>query len=190
MITEEYLKLLLAFVCFLVDRVRLRAGHDLENENTRTFPRVDLFPCTHLLCMGHYVLLSVEDDNTDYYVINMAVRETGLEIEVCRVSDGEQALAFLHRSNGYEVSPRPGLILLDLNLPRKEGFEVLSDIQTSDSLRSIPVVVFTSSSLARDKEKALTLGAQDYIRKTGSLDAMAEAVRSVCSRYLAPGSHS
>ncbi len=136
------------------------------------------------MCMGDPVMLSVEDNDADYYLIKMAVRETGLAIEMCRVSDGEQALAFLRRSPGHELSPRPDLILLDLNLPRKTGLEVLSDIRGSDSLRSIPVVVFTSSSLAIDKKTALALGAHDYRRKPGSLDAMAEAVSSVCSHYL------
>jgi CheY-like chemotaxis protein len=80
-------------------------------------------------------------------------------VEICRAPDGEQALALLCRSNGYEASPRPDLILLDLNLPRKNGLEVLSHIQASASLRFIPIVVFTSSSLEIDKEKALDLGA-------------------------------
>jgi CheY-like chemotaxis protein len=130
------------------------------------------------------VLLSVEDSDADYYLIRMAVRETGIAVEICRASDGEQALAFLCRSRGYEASPRPDLILLDLNLPGKNGLEVLSHIQASDSLLFIPIVVFTSSSLAKDKEKALELGAQDYIPKPHSLNGLADTITSVCSRYL------
>jgi CheY-like chemotaxis protein len=134
--------------------------------------------------MSFPVLLSVEDNDADYYLIKMAVRETGLPIEICRASDGEQALAFLKRLNGHAVSPRPALILLDLNLPRRNGIEVLFDIRATDALRTIPVVVFTSSSLATDKEKSLALGAQEYILKPGSLAGFAEAISSVCSRYL------
>jgi chemotaxis family two-component system response regulator Rcp1 len=80
----------------------------------------------------------------------MAVRETGMAIEMCRVSDGEQALAFLRRSKGYETSPRPDLILLDLNVPKKNGLEVLFDLQVSDTFRSVPVIMLSSSRIATD----------------------------------------
>jgi two-component system, chemotaxis family, response regulator Rcp1 len=134
--------------------------------------------------MVHRVLLSVEDNDGEYYLIRMAVREAGIPVEICRVADGEQALHFLHRSNGYEIAPRPDLILLNLNLPRKTGLEVLSDIQANDSLRSIPVVMFTSSTLATERKKALALGAEDFISKPFTLHELVEAVRSVCCRYL------
>jgi two-component system, chemotaxis family, response regulator Rcp1 len=137
--------------------------------------------------MDRRVLLSVEDNDADYYLIQMAVRETGLAIEICRVSDGEQALAFLHRSKGYEISPRPDLILLDLNLPRKNGLEVLFDFRAFDSLRSIPVIMLTSSRVATDRNTALALGAKDYVSKPETLDGLVNLVKSVCSRYLGDG---
>jgi CheY-like chemotaxis protein len=136
--------------------------------------------------MARRVLLSVEDNDGEYYLNQMAVRETGIPVEICRVADGEQALHFLRRSNGYEIAPRPDLILLNLNLPRKNGLEVLSDIQASDSLRSIPVIMFTSSALTTERKKALAAGAEDFISKPMTLDGLVETVRSVCSRYLAP----
>jgi two-component system, chemotaxis family, response regulator Rcp1 len=130
------------------------------------------------------VLLSIEDNDADYYLINLAVRETRMAIHLCRVSDGELALRFLHKSHGYEVAPRPDLILLDLNLPKRGGLEVLSDIQASECLRSIPVIVFTSSTLEADREKALALGAEEYILKPQTLEALVEAVSSVCGRLV------
>jgi two-component system, chemotaxis family, response regulator Rcp1 len=136
--------------------------------------------------MPHRVLLSVEDNDGEYYLIRMAVRESGIPVEVRRVVDGEQALHFLHKSNGYEIAPRPDLILLNVNLPRKNGLEVLSDIQASDSLRSIPVVMFTSSALTSEREKALAAGAEDFISKPLTLNALLAAVTSLCCRYLAP----
>jgi two-component system, chemotaxis family, response regulator Rcp1 len=136
--------------------------------------------------MSHRVLLSVEDNDREYYLIRMAVREAGIPVEICRVVDGEEALHFLHKSNGYEIAPRPDLILLNWNLPRKNGLEVLSDIQASDSLRSIPVVMFTSSTLTTERKQALAAGAEDFISKPQTLDGLVEAVRSVCCRYLAP----
>jgi two-component system, chemotaxis family, response regulator Rcp1 len=133
------------------------------------------------------VLLSVEDSDAEYYIIKMALRETGIPVDLHRVKDGEQALSFLQKVDGYEIAPRPDLILLNVNLPRKDGFEVLTDIQASDTLRAIPVVVFTSSSLTKEKKKALALGAQDYISKPGTLAGLIDTLRSVCSQFLANG---
>jgi two-component system, chemotaxis family, response regulator Rcp1 len=135
--------------------------------------------------MPHRVLLSVEDSDTEYYIIKMAVEELQIPVQLLRVSDGEQALSFLHKVHGYELAPRPDIILLNLNLPKRDGFEVLSEIQASELLRSIPVVMFTSSSRATEKRKALALGARDYISKPASLNGLIEALRSVCCQYLA-----
>ena len=131
------------------------------------------------------VVLSVEDSDAEYYVIKIAVQEVDIPVQLCRVADGEQALWFLQKTHGYEIAPRPDLILLDLNLPRKDGFEILAEIRASESLRSIPVVIFTSSSLATERKRALTLGAQDYISKPRTLDGLINALRSVCYRFLA-----
>jgi two-component system, chemotaxis family, response regulator Rcp1 len=114
--------------------------------------------CAHPLGMGHRVLLSVEDNDAEYYIIKMALQETEIPVQLCRVSDGEQALSFLHKIHGYEIAPRPHLILLNLNLPRKDGFAVPTEIQASETLRSIPVVIFTSASLETERKKALALG--------------------------------
>jgi CheY-like chemotaxis protein len=130
------------------------------------------------------VLLSIEDNDADYYLINLAVRETRIAIQLCRVSDGESAMRFLHRSHGYEVAPRPDLILLDLNLPKRGGLEVLSEIRTSKSLNSIPVIIFTSSRLETERTKAMALGAQDYISKPPSLDELVKTISSVCGQYF------
>jgi two-component system, chemotaxis family, response regulator Rcp1 len=138
--------------------------------------------------VSHRVLLCVEDNDGEYYLIRMAVREAGIPVEICRVADGEQALHFLRRVNGYELAPRPDLILLNVNLPRKDGLEVLSDIRASDSLRSIPTVMFTSSALATEKKRALALGAEDFISKPGTLSGLLEVVRFLCCRYLMPDS--
>jgi two-component system, chemotaxis family, response regulator Rcp1 len=131
------------------------------------------------------VLLSVEDNDVEYYIIRMAVQEVDIPVQLCRVADGEQALWFLQKTHGYEIAPRPDLILLNLNLPKKDGFEVLAEIRAVEPLRSIPIIIFTSSSLATERKKALTLGAQDYISKPGTLDGLINALRSVCYRFLA-----
>jgi chemotaxis family two-component system response regulator Rcp1 len=135
--------------------------------------------------VGTRVLLSVEDNDAEYYIIKLALKELDTPVQLHRVSDGEQGLWFLQKTHGYEIAPRPDLILLNVNLPKKNGFEILAEIQASESLRSIPVIIFTSASLATEKKKALALGAEDYITKPGSLDGLIGALRSVCDRFLA-----
>ncbi|MFL6352678.1 MAG: response regulator [Bryobacteraceae bacterium] len=93
---------------------------------------------------------------------------------------------FCGGAKGTETSPRPDLILLDLNLPRKNGLEVLFGVRASLPLRSIPVIMLTSSRLATGRDLALALGAQDFISKPGTLDGLANVVSSVCGWYLGP----
>ena len=135
--------------------------------------------------MAERILLYVEDEDAAVFLLETALKEACIPVRLYRVSDGEQALAFLTRSGRYEKAPRPDLILLDVNLPRKNGLEVLAEIQSSESLRSIPTVIFTSSALASDRTKSLALGAQEYITKPSTFDTFLEAVTRVCS-YLPP----
>ncbi len=133
--------------------------------------------------MRDRVLLYVEDEDAAVFLLETALKEAGIRVELYRVSDGEQALAFLHTSDSYAKAPRPDVILLDLNLPRKNGLEVLAELQRSESLRRIPVIVFTSSSLPADRSRSLALGAQDYITKPSTFDGFIDAVKTACS-YL------
>jgi chemotaxis family two-component system response regulator Rcp1 len=134
--------------------------------------------------MSERVLLSVEDSDSEYYIIGLALKELGLPIRFCRVIDGEQALWFLKKTNGYENAPRPDLILLNLNLPKKDGFEVLGEIRSSAVLRSIPTIIFTTSRDKSSKTRALALGAEDYISKPETLTDLVETLRNVCSQFL------
>jgi len=132
--------------------------------------------------MAARVILSIEDSDTEFYLVEIAVKKANVPIRLYRASDGEQGLAFLLKAGPYHEAPRPDLILLNLNLPRKNGFEVLADLQAIESLRSIPVVVFTSSSYSMEKDKALALGAQDYVTKPSTLDGLIDVVSRICSR--------
>jgi two-component system, chemotaxis family, response regulator Rcp1 len=133
--------------------------------------------------MGVPVMLYVEDEDAAVFLLETALKEMKIDVELYRVSNGEDALAFLNRSGAYRDAPRPELVLLDLNLPRKGGLEVLSEIQGNDALRGLSVVVFTSSSLATDRKKSLALGAQEYITKPSSFDGFLTAIKAVCA-YL------
>jgi len=135
--------------------------------------------------MREPTLLYVEDEDAAVFLLETALKEAGIRVELYRVSDGEEALAFLQRSGAYEKAPIPDLILLDLNLPRKDGIEVLREIQRDDSLRKIPTVMFTSSALASDRKRSLDSGAQEYITKPSTFDRFLDAVKRVCA-YL-PG---
>jgi two-component system, chemotaxis family, response regulator Rcp1 len=136
--------------------------------------------------MGARIILYVEDEDAAVFLLETALKEAKIEVELHRVSNGEDALAFLKRTGAYRDAPRPNLVLLDLNLPRKGGLEVLSDIQNTEGLRTLSVIVFTSSSLAIDRKKSLALGAQEYITKPSSFDGFLTAIRTVCT-YLPAG---
>jgi CheY-like chemotaxis protein len=126
------------------------------------------------------VVLSVEDDDAAFSLIRSAFYELRLDFDLLRVEDGEQALAFLNQSDKYRDAPRPSLVLLNMNLPRVSGPEVLAAMQASDVLRGIPAVVFCSSTLDADRARCLALGARDFIEKPTTYAAFVEAVRSAC----------
>lgn len=135
--------------------------------------------------MTDKVLLYVEDEEAAVFLLETAIQEAHIPVKLFHVWDGEQALAFLRQSGPFAKAPRPDLILLDLNLPRMNGWEVLSEMQTNGDLRSIGVVVFTSSSRPADRKRSLSLGAREYITKPSSFDGFVEAVRSACSQIPA-----
>jgi CheY-like chemotaxis protein len=99
------------------------------------------------------------------------------------VDDGVEALAFLRRESKYSGSPTPGLILLDLNLPRKSGLEVLREIKTEETLKSIPVVL-TTSKAEEDVAKSYGLHANGYITKPVEFAKLADAVRGIRDFWL------
>ena len=109
----------------------------------------------------------VAEDNADHRFLAVRALRSAVDadVEVDEVEDGEQALDFLYRRRGYEDRPRPHLIVLDLRMPRVTGFEVLERIKQDDSLRSIPVIVLTSSQLPEDVDRAYHLGTNSYITK-------------------------
>ena len=95
-------------------------------------------------------VLLVEDDPGDVILTQEGLRASKLHINLHVVDNGEKALAFLHREPPYEDAPRPGLIILDLNLPRVNGMEVLKEIKTSEALQTIPTVILTTSRAEED----------------------------------------
>lgn len=127
-------------------------------------------------------VLSVENDDAAFHLLKVAFQESQPAVRLVRASDGEGALEFLERRGRFQNAPRPDLVLLNMNLPKKSGLEVLAEVAANESLRSIPVVVFTSSSLYSERARCLALGAQDSITKPSNFEGLINAVNSVCER--------
>ena len=131
--------------------------------------------------MRRQIVLYVEDDDAAYLLLRLTLEEADAPIELHRAIDGEQALAFLRQNAPFENAARADLILLDLNLPKKGGMEVLADVKADERLNSIPVVVFSSSSRTVDKNRSLELGAKEYLVKPSSFDQFVESVKRACA---------
>ena len=124
-------------------------------------------------------ILLVEDSPADVIITQEAFREARLLNEIHVVEDGVQAMEFMRRQGNYASAPRPDLILLDLNLPRKSGREVLAEIKNDPQLKSIPVVVLTTSSADEDILKAYDLHANCYVVKPVGFENFLKAVQSI-----------
>jgi DNA-binding response OmpR family regulator len=116
----------------------------------------------------------------------MALRECLDGVDVRQIQDGEEAVEYFRGLTHRELTQPmcPDLVLLDLNLPRRNGFEVLAFMRSVKLLCAIPVVMFTSSPRTNDKKKAVSLGANEYITKPLSLSTMMALLDDVCARYL------
>lgn len=124
-------------------------------------------------------ILLVEDNPGDVRLILEAMKEGKMHNNVNVAVDGVEAMAFLHREDGHAEAPRPDIILLDLNLPRKDGRTVLAEIKQDPRLRRIPVVILTTSKADEDVIRSYDLHANAYITKPGDLEQFIEVVKSV-----------
>jgi len=121
----------------------------------------------------------VDDNPADLDLEREALSKSVRPSHIASVKDGELALAFLRRQQGYEDAPRPDLVVLDLNLPRCDGRQVLAEVKTDPELRTIPIVVFTTSCSRQDIMRSYELGANCYVSKPGSLQDFLSAVQSI-----------
>lgn len=126
-------------------------------------------------------ILLVEDNPADAQLVVMAM-EQGRKVHVYHVQDGSAALDFLYRRGTYADSRRPDMVLLDLNLPKITGHEVLQQMKRDETLAVIPVVVLSSSSARKDVQRCYECGANAYMVKPSDLDALFTAVR-LCRDY-------
>jgi CheY-like chemotaxis protein len=126
-----------------------------------------------------------DDDAEDRMLAREALEESRLANDFRYVENGEELLDYLRRRGQYAdpaVSPRPGLILLDLNMPRKDGFEALAEIKEDPNLRQIPVVILTTSRAEEDVYRGYDLGVNSFITKPVSFEGLVEAMKTL-GRY-------
>jgi CheY-like chemotaxis protein len=124
-------------------------------------------------------VLLVEDDPGDVVLIREAFEHNKVYNALHVVSDGVQALEFLRREGDHADAPRPDLVLLDLNLPRKDGRQVLAEVKDDTDLRTIPVVVLTTSEAEEDILRSYDLHANAYVTKPVDFDRFIEVVRQI-----------
>jgi CheY-like chemotaxis protein len=134
---------------------------------------------------GVVEILLVEDNPGDVRLTLEAFREAKVCNTLHAVADGVEAMAFLRKKGRYEKAPSPDLILLDLNLPRKDGREVLAELKADETLKRIPVVVLTSSKAEQDIARSYELQASCYVTKPLDLDQFISVVKSIGDFWLA-----
>ena len=129
-------------------------------------------------------ILLVEDSPGDVRLTQEVLREAKIANDLHIVGDGEEAMEFIRREGRYASAPRPDLVLLDLNLPRKDGREVLEDIKGDPRLRGIPVIVLTTSAAERDVLRSYEMQVNSYITKPVDLNEFIRVVRTIEDFWL------
>jgi CheY-like chemotaxis protein len=132
-------------------------------------------------------ILVAEDEETDAMILRRAFRDANVPCSITVVSDGSRVIDYLEGNGPYQdrtVYPAPSLLLMDLKMPRMNGFDVLQWLADKPAFRELPVVVLSSSAHATDIEKALATGARDYQIKPLQLSAWVEMVKTIVARWL------
>jgi two-component system, chemotaxis family, response regulator Rcp1 len=139
---------------------------------------------TNKLSLQPIEILLVEDNPGDARLAKEALKESKLINNLSIAEDGVEAMNFLHKTGKYSNAPRPDLVILDLNLPKKDGREVLAEIKNDDNLKRIPVVILTISKAEEDILKTYNLHANCFISKPLDLDQFIKVVKSIEDFWL------
>ncbi len=129
-------------------------------------------------------ILLIEDNPGDVELTKIALEDSKISVNLNVVEDGVEAIAFLRREGKYTQVPHPDIVLLDLNLPKKDGREVLAEIKADDRLKRIPVVVLTTSQAEEDVLRVYNLSANCYITKPVDFDQFVKIVQSIESFWF------
>jgi len=133
------------------------------------------------------VILHIEDEPAHAAIVRIALQRNVGDVNLRQVKDGEVALDYLYRRGAYEdpvVSPRPDLMLLDLQMPQLGGLEVLAIVKKDPGLQTIPIVMMTTSDLAEDRTKAHSCGADGYVTKPDDFDEFVRIMNELCVTWL------
>ncbi len=136
------------------------------------------------MAANDYTILLVEDDHNDVLLIKRAFQKVKIANPIIVVNDGEEAISYLAGREPYVERALPMLVLLDLKLPRKSGHEVLEWLRQQQTLKRLPVVVLTASSESSDINRAYDLGANSYLVKPVTFDALVEMVKTLNLYWL------
>jgi two-component system response regulator len=139
---------------------------------------------TSMLATRPLDVLLIEDDAGDALITREAFERSQIPNHLHVVTDGEKAMSFLRRAGDYAQAPRPSLILLDINLPRLNGLEVLTELKSDRDLLTIPVVVMTTSAAQEDIVRCYQLHANAFVTKPVGFDLYMEAVRRIDEFFL------
>ncbi|HLX42613.1 MAG TPA: response regulator [Bryobacteraceae bacterium] len=137
-----------------------------------------------MLHLSPVEILLVEDNPGDIRLLQEAFKEGGLTCRLNITRDGEQAMAYLHQEGPYTQSPRPALILLDLNMPRMDGRELLAEIKSEREFSRIPVMILSTSTDQEDIQKAYELHANCYLPKPSDLDSLVQLSKVIEGFWL------
>jgi CheY-like chemotaxis protein len=129
-------------------------------------------------------ILLVEDNQDDVLITKRAWNKGRIRNKLYVVNDGEEALEFLFKQGEYSNAPTPGLMLLDLKMPRVDGFEVLTKIKQDTKLKVLPIIVLTTSNRDQDIQRAYSLGCNSYILKPVSYEKFIEAVNTIKKYWM------
>ncbi|SMB97685.1 response regulator [Deinococcus hopiensis] len=131
-----------------------------------------------------FEVLLVEDMEGDVLLVQEAVADLDMEVRLHVVRDGVDALAFLKREGPYMDRPAMGIVLMDANTPRRNAVEVLRELRSDSALKSLPVVVFSSSAASHDAELNLAAGADAYVTKPLEFEAFMQAVQGILRHWM------
>ncbi len=130
-------------------------------------------------------ILLLEDEAADAYLVKIALKENKILARLHHVVDGYEGLSFLQQKDEYSNMPRPDLILLDLNMPRMNGYEFLAAVKNDERFKSIPIVVLTTSDVESDVVSAYQLGAASYITKPTGIDQFMSMINKISEYWIA-----
>jgi two-component system response regulator len=137
-----------------------------------------------IVSVSNSPILHVEDEDASAFLLQAALEQAAIPNRTFRVSNGENALAYLYRVGAYKEAQSPRLVFLDITLPGVDGWAVLSTVKRRRDLQSIPVVILSASGLDSDRKRAASLGADSYLVKQGDVAAMGKELRDTCAELM------